>query len=230
MSQPSWVTRICGSKARTSGGTTAWNARSQPASPVPGGSATLTAVPSAAPWPDSLGEAGAGEGRVAALVQADGQYPGVAVEGRLHTVAVVGVQIDVGHLLHAVGQQRGDGDGDVVVDAEPGGAGRHRVVQPAGEVDGVLRRAGADRHGGVHGGPGDQRRRLVHPVEDRVVVAAQPERVVHLHSRGGGPRPNRGDIGRFVDELEHVVGRPARCRDPRSGVRRARRGHGRAPS
>ena len=55
-SQPCWVTSTSGANARTSGGTTAWNARSQPASAVPGGSATLTAVPSAPGPPVSVGK------------------------------------------------------------------------------------------------------------------------------------------------------------------------------
>ena len=37
VSQPCWLTRMCGWKARSSGGTTASNARSQPASLVPAG-------------------------------------------------------------------------------------------------------------------------------------------------------------------------------------------------
>ena len=41
VSQPCWDRITCGRKARRAGGTTAWNARSQPASAVPGGSATL---------------------------------------------------------------------------------------------------------------------------------------------------------------------------------------------
>ena len=55
-SQPCWVTSTSGAKARSSGGTTAWNARSHPASAVPGGSATLTAVPSAPAPPLSAGK------------------------------------------------------------------------------------------------------------------------------------------------------------------------------
>ncbi len=54
MSQPCWLTRICGLKARSSGGTTAWNARSHPASPVPPGRATFTADPAAPGPPVSL--------------------------------------------------------------------------------------------------------------------------------------------------------------------------------
>src|SRR5438094_2462429 len=43
LSQPCWLTSTSGLNARSSGGTTASNARSQPASPVKAGSATLTA-------------------------------------------------------------------------------------------------------------------------------------------------------------------------------------------
>src|SRR5215813_10572793 len=43
LSQPCWLTSTSGLNARNSGGTTASNARSQPASPVNAGSATLTA-------------------------------------------------------------------------------------------------------------------------------------------------------------------------------------------
>ena len=47
VSQPCWLTSMSGPKARSSGGTTASKARSHPVSPVPAGSATLTAEPSA---------------------------------------------------------------------------------------------------------------------------------------------------------------------------------------
>jgi hypothetical protein len=44
---------ISGAKARTTDGTIAWKARSHPASEVPGGNGTFTAVPSAAGPPIS---------------------------------------------------------------------------------------------------------------------------------------------------------------------------------
>jgi hypothetical protein len=52
---PCWLTRICGRNRASSGGTTVWKARSQGASPVPAGSATLTAEPSAPGPPVSDG-------------------------------------------------------------------------------------------------------------------------------------------------------------------------------
>jgi hypothetical protein len=53
-SQPCWVRRNSGPNALSTWGTTAWNARSQPASEVPGGSATFTADPSAPGPPVSV--------------------------------------------------------------------------------------------------------------------------------------------------------------------------------
>lgn len=69
--------------------------------------------------PRVLGEAGSRERGVAALVQADRHHSGVVVERSLHAVAVVGVHVDVRHPTNAVGEQPRDGDGDVVVHAEP---------------------------------------------------------------------------------------------------------------
>jgi hypothetical protein len=50
---PCWLTRICGRNRHSSGETTAWKARSQAASLLLAGSATLTADPSA-PGPPVL--------------------------------------------------------------------------------------------------------------------------------------------------------------------------------
>ena len=91
--------------ARSSAGTTAWNARSQPASSVPGGSATLTDVPSAVALADSVGSPVPGEQRARVLVQADREHPRVVVERGLHAVAVVHVDVDVGDALAPVGEQ-----------------------------------------------------------------------------------------------------------------------------
>src|SRR6185437_12647961 len=53
VSAPHWVTRTWGWNDSSSDGTTAWKARSQPASAVPGGGATFTEEPAAAPSPYS---------------------------------------------------------------------------------------------------------------------------------------------------------------------------------
>lgn len=55
-SQPCWLTRNSGSKAPSTSGTTALNARSHWLSAVPAGSATLTAVPGATRPPVSHGQ------------------------------------------------------------------------------------------------------------------------------------------------------------------------------
>ena len=56
VSQPCWLTSTWGWNARTSGGATESMARSHAASPVPGGSATLTALPRASGPPMSAGQ------------------------------------------------------------------------------------------------------------------------------------------------------------------------------
>src|ERR1700716_464246 len=96
VSQPCWLTRTVGRNARTSGGTTAWNARSQPASLVPAGSATLTADPFA-PRPSGLGD-------VAGAVGGDGEGAG-------------GQVVDVGELSGGEGR---DGDQRLGAAREPG--------------------------------------------------------------------------------------------------------------
>src|SRR3954453_19505568 len=106
-SQPCWVTSTSGPNARTSGGTTAWKARSQPASPVPGGSAPVTAGPAAAGPPgspvpggkppvarraDRVRPAGLGrktgprEQHLTGLVERDREHPRIVVKDLLHAV------------------------------------------------------------------------------------------------------------------------------------------------
>jgi acetoin utilization protein AcuC len=61
---------MSGANSRTSGGTTAWKARSQPASAVPGGRATLTAVPES--WREHVRER---LGHTAPMRMTDGREP-----------------------------------------------------------------------------------------------------------------------------------------------------------
>ena len=190
-SQPCWVTSTSGANARTSGGTIAWKARSHPASAVPGGSATFTAVPSACGPPESSCEAGAGKEHLPGLVQRDRQHPRVVVEDRLDAVAVVDVDVDVGDLLHALVEQPLDADGDVVVDAEAARAVAHRVVQAAGDVGAVEALAGVHLAEGLEAGADHVRRREVHVGEDRVVVGGEPV-VVELDRARVLARPRHG--------------------------------------
>ena len=109
------------------------------------------------------------------LVQADRQHPRIVIEGGLHPVAVVHVDVDVGDPLRALPEQPGDRDRRVVVHAEPARAAAHRVVQPARDARAMLRRAGPDRTGRRQGRSRHQRRRVVHAGEYRVILGAQAE-------------------------------------------------------
>ena len=148
VSAPHWVTSSCGRNAASSDGTTAWKARSQPASAVPGGSATFTAVPVAGARAVLRRPARAREQRQRVLVQRDRQHPRVGVEGGLDAVAVVHVDVDVGDAVEPVVEQPGDRDRAVVVHAEPGravgasrGAGRRRCSPPVGPPLAISRAA-----------------------------------------------------------------------------------------
>ena len=192
-SQPCWVTRISGlplaqqRRAPRHGRRAASRRRA-----VPGGSATLTAVPLASGSAQVVREAGPREEHLAALVQRDRQHPGVVPEDPLHPVAVVGVDVDVGHPLRALVEQPADADRDVVVDAEAADPVRHRVVQAAGDVGAVHALARPDLPHRLDGGAGDVGGRLVHVREDGVVVAAEPvRRVVGPRVPAGRTAPPR---------------------------------------
>ena len=123
---------------------------------------------------------------MAGLVDGDGQHPRVVPEDPLDAVAVVDVDVDVRHALDAGVEQGLDADGDVVVDAEAAGAVGHRVVQPAGDAHRVQALAAGHLSAGLDGGADDVRRRLVHPLEDRVVGACR--------DRGRGSRRRAGPV------------------------------------
>ena len=87
-------------------------------------------------------------------MQRDRQHPRIVVEGGLHAVAVVDVDVDVGHPLGAGGQQGPDRQHHVVEHAEPGGrirasrgAGRRRCSPRArrGRARPAARPAGSRR-------------------------------------------------------------------------------------
>jgi hypothetical protein len=71
---------------------------------------------------DLVGEAGAGEQGHARFVQRDGEDAGVVPEDALRPVAVVGVDVDICHPLHAAVEQFPDRQGGIVVDAKAAGA------------------------------------------------------------------------------------------------------------
>ena len=203
VSQPCWVTSTSGAKARTQRqAPVECSARSQAESPVPGGSATLTAVPCGVRAAGVAGEPGAGEERPPALVQRDGEHARVVPEDPLDAVAVVHVDVDVGHPLRAVVQQPLDADGDVVVDAEARGVAGHRVVQPAAEVHAVRRPRPSRR---------PRRRRRV-PAAIRALASCMPTKAgsssvpsprACVGGRGvGRGRPHRRDVVGVVHRLE----------------------------
>ena len=101
----------------------------------------------------------------------------------LDAVAVMDVEVEVQD-AQAVPPRAGDGEGRVVVDAEPGGAVGHRVVEAATGMVGMLGVAAQDRLHRAERAAGHRRRGLVHVRERRVVAAipdprlGEPERVV----------------------------------------------------
>ena len=131
----------------------------------------------------------------------DREHPRVVPEARLHAVAVMHVDVDVGDPLSALREQPRDADGRVVVHAEPRGTVGHRVVETPGRVEGMLGLARPDRPGGRDRGADHERPGLVHVVEDRVVTGpvAEPAPRALL----AVPRARRGvdECGR-VDQLE----------------------------
>ncbi len=145
------------------------------------------------------------EQRERGLVQADGQHPRVVPEHRLDAVAVVDVEVQVGHPLGPQPQQPDDRHRGVVVHAEAAGAVGHRVVQAAGDVDGVQRVAPPHCLGGPHTAADDQRGRLVHALEHRVVGSVEaPSAEVRVRRR----LADRIEVGRVVDQpQQRVVGR-----------------------
>jgi hypothetical protein len=169
------------------------------------------------------GEAGAREQRERGLVQADREHPRIVVEDLLDAVAVVHVDVHVRDPLGPQVEEPGDGDGRVVVDAEPGGARGHRVVQAAGDVHRPDALAVPHRLGGRDGGPADPGAGLMHAVEHRVVrgveapageervVRGEPDRVevvrpVHPGQRGLVGRLRRDHADRWAVQHAELTG------------------------
>ncbi len=127
----------------------------------------------------------AGEEELARLVQRDGEHARVVPEHALDAVAVVDVDVDVGDPLGALVEQPPDPDGDVVVDAEPARPVGHRVVEAAGDVRAVQRRAAPHLPERLEARAHHVGGRLVHAAEHRHVVG--PEAEVLQARAGFGP-------------------------------------------
>ena len=166
--------------------------------------------------PSLLREPGAGEEEPPALVQRDRQDLIAFVERRLHAIAVMRVDVDVGHPHAAIGELGAD-DRRIVVDAEPRGPVAHRVMKAARVVH---RHAGAAREHLLHRAERSTRREeahLVHVGEGRRVAPGgePPLGVVEI----GIVRcaDHRLQIFRRVDALDLVAGRRARREDAGAG-------------
>ena len=189
VSQPCWVTRTSGAKARTSGGTTRVD-RAQPGGVAGAGRQRDVGDRAARRRAADVGRpAGAREEVPAALVHRDREHPRVVPEHPLDAVAVVHVDVDVGDPLGAVVEQPLDADGDVVVDAEAGRVAAHRVVQAAAVVDAVLGLALPHAAADLEGALGDAGRRLVHA---RRRPGRRRCRARGATSADGRGRPRRG--------------------------------------
>ena len=78
-------------------------------------------------------EAGAGENVLARLVKRNGQNIRVVIKSGLHPVAVVGVNVNVGH-PPACGQHTLDSDRPIAKDAKAGGKIPPGMMQPSGKT------------------------------------------------------------------------------------------------
>jgi len=117
--------------------------------------------------------AGAREQVASGFVHRDGKHIRVVVEDTLDAVAMVGVDIDVGHTQPGmVSHHHGDRAGGIVVDAKPRRHLAMRVVKAARDVQTGASVALDDRAKPCDSGAAYQRGRLVHPVEGRSVSGA----------------------------------------------------------
>src|SRR5262245_25989696 len=159
-----------------------------------------------------LHEPGPREQGLPGLMERDRQHARLGVEDRLHPVAVMDVHVHVRDRVHASIEQPRDRDRWVVVHTEARCARRHRVMQPARRVERVPNRSVADGPGRDQRRARDERARLVHVREDRVVAGAVAEPAPGSGLVVPGP-PRRVDEGLGVHELDlAVLGGPARQR------------------
>ncbi len=109
---------------------------------------------------------------VAALVRGDREHARIAVEGELHAVAVMRVDVHVGDAPAAFAQPH-DCQHRVIDVAEAGGAVGHGMVQPAGEVKGAISLALGNQLRRQERPAGHELGGLPEPREDRVVPRPQ---------------------------------------------------------
>ena len=130
---------------------------------------------------------------------------GIAVERVLDAVAVVGVDVDVGHAQPALAQAQ-DRQHGVVDVAEAGRALPHRMMQTAGEVEYAVGLAADDEVGGQQRAGGHEPGGLPHAAEDRVVAGPEAERGRAGRRRAGVRRLQDAQILRLVEHRQVALG------------------------
>ena len=157
VSAPCWLTR-CPARTRRPARGDQPTAASQASAPVTGSSGTFTTVPAAAPRPSSSTKPVPGNRYRPELVDRDRHDARVGRVDRLDAVAVVDVEVDVQD-AQAVAPRAGDGQGRVVVDAEP----RRPIAASRGAARRPDGRRARRRRAGSPPSPGSSRRRRPPP-------------------------------------------------------------------
>ena len=176
--------------------------------------------PLARPVAALAGEAGPGKRVEAALVDRDRQHLGRAGERLLHAIAVMGVDVDVEDPQTRMLLPRdGDSDRGVVVDREASRPAPVRVVHAAGDRERAQLPSGEHLLDRPHRASAGQRRDVVHPGVDRVVLGAE----AHGHPRAESPvarLAHRLDVADRVHQKQFVLSRGVR-RDDDPGTEEA---------
>jgi hypothetical protein len=119
--------------------------------------------------------AGARIQALSALVQIREDQPRVVLEGVIHAIAMVRIDIDIGDAGHAaVTPQMLDDDPAVVEDAKSRGALTRSVVQAPNGYECSAARAGQDPIGRRQAGSHYAGRRLEHAAKGRSIATVQP--------------------------------------------------------
>ena len=108
------------------------------------------------------------------LVEADGHDSVRGIEGLLHAVPVMDVDIDVQDTL-VIFEQLQDGENDVVDIAESTGLRLLSVVESASPVDGDVSRLLVQFDGGSHGPASRELAKLVEAIENRTILQGKEE-------------------------------------------------------
>ncbi len=196
---------MSGPNAAASSGSSVRSVSSQTRSPLRGRERHVDRGPGRDPLPRLVGEPGPREERHARLVDRDRHDARVVPVDRLDPVAVVHVEIDVEH-PQAVASGPRDRQRDIVVDAEARRPGRHRVMQPAAGMEGVVDLASQDRLHRPDRAAGHHRGGVMHAGERRV-VAAHGDPGLRWPVRCRREPLHDLDVGLVVAPRELVVGR-----------------------